>query len=84
MNKNNTKYDVKDIEIVGIEKKKGTFTNEQGQSFDYNIGYVTFKSKNYPLVFRAKIDKTLMGYFDEMELAPLADSESGSEFWGDK
>ena len=82
--KNNTKYDIKDLEFVGIEKKTGTFTNDQGQSFNYKIGIVTFKSKNYPLVFKAKIDKTLMEYFDEMELAPLADSENGSEFWGDK
>lgn len=56
----------KEIEIVDIEKTKGTMKNEEtGATFDWTSTTIKFKVDGYPVVFKAKLDKMGNEYIEE-------------------
>lgn len=73
-------YNAKNIKVVKFEKKEGVFETEGGNNITYTNYYVYFTIGDYPLVFKAKVDKVLKDYLSETELEPVADSDNGSAF----
>lgn len=61
----NNKLDISKIKVVELEEKEGVFENERGQSFEYKNYTLHFTIGDYPLIFRAKVDKTLKEYIEE-------------------
>lgn len=78
-------YNVKGIKIHNIEKREGVFNAEGQQPIPYSNYYINFTIKDNPLVFKAKIDKQLREYLQDMlsDDDLVADSDTKSSFWGD-
>lgn len=57
-------YEVKDVKVTKLERKEGTFTNESGKELSYSNVWIEFTIGDYPLIFRAKLDKNLKDYVD--------------------
>lgn len=55
---------VNNIKVEKLEKKEGEFIAESGTSYKYKNYKISFTIGDYPLIFTAKIDKTLNEYVD--------------------
>lgn len=45
--------------------KEGEFKAEDGTSFKYKTGTIEFTLGDYPLIFKAKINKELVAYIED-------------------
>lgn len=57
--------DISKIKLVSLIEQEGTFQNEAGQSFEYKNYILEFKIGNYPVIFKAKVDRVLKQYIEE-------------------
>lgn len=58
-------YEVNKIKVEKLEKTEGQFENQNGQKIDYANYTISFTVGDYPLIFKAKVDKVLKNYIDE-------------------
>lgn len=52
------------IKVTKLEKKQGVFETESGQEVEWMNYYIYFKIGEYPMEFKAKVDKVLKDYIE--------------------
>lgn len=56
---------VNNINVEKLEKKEGEFVAESGTNYKYKSYKIRFTIGEYPLIFTAKVDKTLNDYLEQ-------------------
>lgn len=65
MEKNELQHDKAKVKVHDIYTKKGSFQTETGANLNFTNTYIEFTIGDYPLVFKAKVDKGLKEYIED-------------------
>lgn len=53
-----------DIKVTKLEKKQGIFETGGGQEIEWTNYYIYFKIGEFPMEFKAKVEKVLKDYIE--------------------
>lgn len=67
MYNNKRELDTTNIKVERLTEREGVFTPESGQEYRYKNYEIEFTINGYPLIFKAKVDKTLKDYVSVAE-----------------
>lgn len=59
---NKRELDISNVKVEKLVEREGVFTPESGQEYKYKNYEIEFTINEYPLIFKAKLDKTLKDY----------------------